>query len=95
MANICNNIMYVSSDSEDNIQTVLDFFKDWDADIDENDSEIDIYFDSKWTFPLKEMNKLYELIPNKEDIYMRCLSYEFGCLYHELWICDKDGWKTV
>ncbi len=95
MANVCNNLMYVSSDSEDNIQTVLDFFKDWTADIDANDTELDIYFDSKWTFPLEEMNKLYKLIPDKEDIYMRCLSYEFGCLYYELWICDKDGWKTV
>ena len=42
------------------------------------------------------MNRLYEGIPNKEDIYMRCLSVEYGCLYHALWICEnEEGWDEV
>ena len=41
------------------------------------------------------MRKLYESIPNKEDIYMRCLSVEYGCMYHALWECDENGWREV
>lgn len=39
--------------------------------------------------------ELYDKIPDKEDIYMRCLSVEYGCLYHVLWVCDNNGWKEV
>ena len=41
------------------------------------------------------MNELFNSIPNKEDIYMRCLSVEYGCLYHALWTCDEHGWREV
>ena len=27
-----------------------------------------------------------------DDIYMRCLSVEYGSLYHALWVCNKDRW---
>lgn len=96
MANICNNQMYIHSEDRQNIDTIINFFHDWPyAEIEDNDTSVDIYFDSRWVFPEEEMNKLYNIIPNKEDIYMRCLSYEFGNLYHALWICDEDGWREV
>ena len=41
------------------------------------------------------MEDLYPSIPNKEDIYIRCLSVEYGNLYHALWICDEDNWREV
>ena len=52
-------------------------------------------FEPKWTFPETKMNKLYKKLPNKDDIDMRCLSVEYGCLYHALWVCDKDGWRET
>lgn len=96
MANICTNQMYIYSKDRNNIKTALDFFHNWPyAEIEDSDTSVDVYFDSKWVFPEKKMNELFSLIPNKDDINMRCLSYEFGNLYHALWVCDEDGWREV
>ena len=96
MSNICNNTFYAYSEDEKNIDTIVKFFEDiYDADYEVNDGNVDVYFDSNWEFPEEEMNTLFNLIPNKEDIYMRCLSVEYGNLYHALWICDKNGWREI
>lgn len=96
MANICTNQMYIYSKDRNNIKIALDFFHNWPyAEIEDSDTSIDVYFDSKWVFPEEKMNELFSLIPNKDDINMRCLSYEFGNLYHALWVCDEDGWREV
>ena len=97
MANICDNTMYVESQNRKNIDAVKNFFEDNITyfDCDDNDECLDIFFDSKWTFPEDLMQELFEVIPDKSDIYMRVLSVEYGCLYHALWICDSDGWKEV
>ena len=94
MANICTNTMYVESETRENLDAVITFFnnnlKYYDYE-DDGDS-LDISFDSRWVFPEELMEELFEAIPNKSDIYMRCLSVEYGCMYHALWYCDKDGW---
>ena len=94
MANICTNTMYVESETRENLDAVITFFnnnlKYYDYE-DDGDS-LDISFDSRWVFPEELMEELFEAIPNKSDIYMRCLSIEYGCMYHALWYCDKDGW---
>ena len=94
MANICTNTMYVESETRENLDSVITFFnnnlKYYDYE-DDGDS-LDISFDSRWVFPEELMEELFEAIPNKSDIYMRCLSIEYGCMYHALWYCDKDGW---
>lgn len=96
MANICDNTFYACSEDRQNIDTIINFFHDWPhVDIEDSGESVDVYFDSRWVFPEEEMNKLYESLPNKEDIYMRCLSYEFGNLYHALWVCDENGWREV
>lgn len=95
MANICDNTFYAYSEDLSNLEVIEDFFKDWsNACIERCGNDINCYFESKWTFPKEEMNRLYEKIPNKNDIYMRCLSVEYGCLYHALWICDANGWTV-
>lgn len=96
MANICINHLYAYSEDKENFKTIKDYFKCWEnADLEENDNNVNCYFESKWTFPKDEMNDLYNKIPNKEDIYMRCLSVEYGNLYHALWTCNGYGWKEV
>lgn len=96
MSNICNNTFYAYSEDEKNIDIIVKFFEDvYDEDCEVNNNNIDVYFDSNWEFPEEEMNTLFNLIPNKEDIYMRCLSVEYGNLYHALWICDKNGWREI
>ena len=94
MANICTNTMYVESETRENLDSVITFFnnnlKYYDYEDDGN--SLDISFDSRWVFPEELMEELFEAIPNKSDIYMRCLSIEYGCMYHALWYCGEDGW---
>lgn len=94
MANICDNTLYIESENRENLNTILEFFDEKVSyyDCNDNHDSLDIFFDSKWVFPIDLMNELYEAIPDKSDIYMRCLSVEYGCLYHALWVCDSNGW---
>lgn len=97
MANQCENHLYIESENEENINTILDFMSDhfWPYDSDCNGDGINIIFTSKWIFPEELMNQLYESLPDKSDIHMRCLSVEYGCMYHALWYCDEDGWHET
>lgn len=96
MANLCNNTFQAYTEDSANVEVIKNFFDNWSgSDYEESDNQIDVYFDSNWDFPKKEMDNLFELIPNKANIYMRCLSVEYGNLYHALWVCDEDGWREV
>lgn len=94
MANICTNTMYVESETRENLDSVIAFFNNNLKYYDHEDDGDSLYisFDSRWVFPEELMEELFEAIPNKSDIYMRCLSVEYGCMYHALWYCDEDGW---
>lgn len=97
MANVCDNTLYVQSDNRENLETVRKFFDENFEyyDCDDSGDCLDIFFDSKWTFPENLMKELFDAIPDKSDIYMRCLSVEYGCMYHALWYCDENGWEEV
>lgn len=96
MANICDNTFYAYSEDLDNIKVIKDFFDNWfGAYYEENDNSLSVSFDSKWVFPEEDMEKLYNRIPNKKDIFMRCLSVEYGCDYIAYYKCDKNGWYSV
>ena len=100
MANICNNTFYAISENEENINYIHDFFENSDYIYDlgfKEYNEIEIYFESKWTFPGDFMQDLINNIPYKEDIYMRCLSVEYGCEYvaFNKWEGDTDHWIHV
>lgn len=100
MANICDNTFYAISNNEHNIGYIHNFFEEkcpyYDLGFKEY-NEIEIYFESKWTFPEEFMQELIEGIPDKEDIYMRCLSVEYGDEYVALhkWEGDTDNWICV
>lgn len=92
MANICENTLRVYSENPENIEYVKDFFEDW-GDIEEVDNNnLTIYFNSKWGFPIDEMNKLYLHLPNKDNIDMLCLSVEWGNKYCCFSSCTRTGW---
>lgn len=93
MANICDNIFYACSEDRQNIDTIINFFHDWpNADVEACEDCVDVYFESRWVFPEEEMKKLFDSLPNKDDIYMRCLSVEYGCDYVAYWKCNENGW---
>lgn len=98
MANVCDNDWYCTSENEENLKVIKEFIEnEFYGELTYEDStSLEGFFESRWVFPEEKMQELYELIPDKEDIYMRCLSVELGCLYHTLWICENEkGWTEV
>lgn len=99
MANICNNEFYAYSDNPENIKYIQDWFVNEYTNYIEiettSDTTVDGWFESRWTFPEEQMNQLYEGLPDKEDIYMRCLSVEYGNDYVDYHKCEEDGWYQV
>lgn len=97
MANICENSMFVQSEDCRNLDHIEKFMRSWTyADIEHVDNDIiEIYFDSKWDFPIDEMNKMVEDLPNKDDIYIRVLSVEYGEYYCAFHVYDGVSWECV
>lgn len=96
MANICTNIFYAYSENPKNIVKIQNFFDKEGIEYDFSSDSLDATFDSRWTFPEDSMNELFKSLPDKSDIYMRCLSYEFGCDYVAYWKCeDEEGWYQI
>ena len=97
MANMCDNTFYAYSEDRNNLKYIKKFLEEnLEADVEINIDTIDAYFDSKWTFPLDLMDELYKGIPNKNDIYMRCLSVEYGFDYVSYHKCEgEDGWQCI
>lgn len=96
MANLCENTLVINSNSQKNINYITDFIKtNFECNSLEyvNDNCIKIEFNSKWMFPVFEMDQMFQNLPNKEDIQMDCLSVEWGCYYCEFRSCDSMGWK--
>lgn len=98
MANICNNEFYLTSDDSANIKYAEEWFENSDLDcyieiIDDNCIEGN--FSSRWAFPEELMQEFVDGIPNKEDIYIRVMSIEYGCYYHEMMIYDGEEWLSV
>jgi hypothetical protein len=97
MANICNNELHAYSEDPANKMTIESFFtnKFPGSEILKSEDTIEVFFESKWVFPEKEMNELYESLPNKSDIDISCLSTEWGDYYTAFHVCNEDGWSLI
>lgn len=96
MASICNNELLAKGTPE-NLKYIEDYFRTNYSyitnDIDElSDSLVKIYFESKWDFPEGIVNDLFNGVPDKDNIYMRCLSSEWDHAYCAFHTCDSNGW---
>lgn len=97
MANVCQNNMFVQSEDSRNLDHIEKFMRSWAyVEIESTDDEIlEIYFDSRWDFPIDEMNKMVEDLPNKDDIYIRVLSVEYGEYYCAFHVYDGESWECM
>ena len=76
--------------------SIKEYFDNWhSAEIVEIDDEtLQIFFESRWDFPLTEMEKMVKDIPDKEDIDLQCLSVEWGTWYTCFHVYQGDEWKV-
>ena len=56
---------------------------------------IEVCFDSKWSFPIAEMEEMFDSLPYKDDIRIEVLSIEWGNLYTAFNSCDENGWREI
>ena len=98
MANICTNKLFLSTKDEqlrDNlIESITNVFYCSDVQPVEN-AEVftcEMEFDSNWTFPHQKMEELTNELPQGNDLYIRVLSYEFGCEYVGFNIYTNGEW---
>lgn len=86
------------SEVSENLEYVIKFLKEhFTAYVEPNDDCIDVYFDSYWKFPEELMTDMINNMPDKSDYYIRCLSVEYGTMYHNLAYCsnETEGWIDV
>ena len=98
MANICENKFYITCDDFKVLERVTEkleqlFQESLNGEVAYiDDSFIEGYFDSKWSFPEHLFNSFFDEFTD-ETIYMRCLSEEYGCGLVSMNIYDKGSWR--
>jgi hypothetical protein len=98
MANICTNKLYLSTGSwklrDSVMKSIRQSFRCGSVLYDNGEVfECEIEFDSRWTFPRGEMEDLTKGLPEENDLYIRVLSYEFGCEYVGFNIYADGEWQ--
>lgn len=96
MANICDNKFYIYS--EENTEKISKklaiLFEEnlYDGEITYEDQNIiEGWFESAWVFPDDLFKNFFDEF-NDDDIYMRCLSEEYGCNYVAMNIYTDNNW---
>ena len=95
MANVCSNLFFCSTTNAENYKKIEEFLiTDFLCDyIDCGDeSFIEAVFDSKWSFPESAFEELFSTFVPDDSLYMRVLSYEFGCEYVSYRIYKNGEW---
>jgi len=97
MANICTNQFYLSIKNRQLRDTMMRSIEQTIncCDVQSYDGSnfsCEIEFDSRWTFPHKEMEALTKGLPEENDLYIRVLSHEFGCEYIGFNIYASGEW---
>lgn len=109
MANTCTNKFFATIKVENTdpkheeiYKKINDFLADNFMGVDYSEYDeccIETEFDSKWTFPYDTMEKLTKQLqkeyPNEcKDLYIRCLSFEFGCEYVDYMVYRNGEWHS-
>ena len=98
MANICTNLLYLSTSDNELGKSIVDSIRQsFDCSDgqthDEEDFDCEMDFESQWTFPDRKMEELTKGLPEDNDLYIRVLSYEFGCEYVGFNIYRGGEWQ--
>lgn len=92
---MCTNTFYISYESEEIGKTIIKkletlFNTKLDGEITYIDSLfIEGWFTSKWDFPMSIFKDFFNEF---EDVYMRCLSEEYGMNYVAMNIYENGNW---
>lgn len=95
MANICTNMLYVSTDNRKNYDMVLSevqrIFECYYTD-EYEDMNCEMEFESKWDFPVFDMKEITGKLEPDDTMYIRVLSYELASEYVGFHIFKNGQW---
>lgn len=95
MANICTNTFYIGCKSEKTNEAIINKLKNlFNTKLEGEITYIDPlfiegWFTSKWNFPIHIFENFFDEF---EDVYMRCLSEEYGMSYVAMNIYRDKNW---
>lgn len=98
MANICSNDFLITFNKPEieerllnKVEKLLNETLDGEI-IYSDEGLIEGYFNSRWTFPMHVWEDFFDEFDDP-DLYMRCLSTEYGCLYVAMNIYRDNSWE--
>lgn len=94
MANICENRLFLSTENKEIYKKMLSSIDNDMSCCDVNemdDNRCEINFESRWVFPQEYFEELIKDIED-ETLYIRVLSYEFGCDYVGYHVYQGGEW---
>ncbi|GHT38616.1 hypothetical protein FACS189435_4830 [Bacteroidia bacterium] len=95
MPDICTNMLYLSTEDRELrdvlVETISQKF-DCNEINPAGNNGCGINFNSRWTFPHREMEEMTKGLPEENDLYIRVHSYEFGCEYVGFNIYTNGEW---
>lgn len=100
MSNICENKFYIYSSITENTKKIEEklenlFNNKLDGEITYCDEFVlEGYFDSRWEFPEELFADFFDEFKDDEELYMRCLSEEWGMNLCSMNIYKNGAWCT-
>lgn len=95
MANYATNQFFASTENEQDLDKIEAFLDEnfGECFIERHDDVLDAQFSSRWVYPEELMNELVASLEAKDKIYIRVLTFEFGCEYVSFRTFSQGTWN--
>ena len=96
MANYATNLFFASTKNQEDLDRIEDFlnenFCDFYVSRDTCDDGLEAEFYSMWEYPESLIDELIDSLEQRDEIYIRVLTYELCTEYVSFRIFDKEEW---
>ena len=96
MANYATNLFFASTKNQNDLDRIDDFlnenFCDCYVSRDTCDNGLEAEFFSRWEYPESLIDELIDSLEQRDEIYIRVLTYELCTEYVSFRIFDKGEW---
>lgn len=95
MANYATNLFFASTANEKDLEKIGRFLDENfnDSMYERDNDSIEGEFFSKWCYPKELMDELITSLEDKDNIYIRVLTYEYSSEYVSFRIFSNGEWK--
>jgi len=95
MANYATNLFFASTENEEDLDKIGQFLdENFDSVYQRDDDSIEGEFFSGWTYPKELMDELIAMLEDKDNIYIRVLTFEYSSEYVSFRVFSSGKWKT-